>query len=86
MDAWYNRGVLLLAVGEPARAAMDFSRALGLDPFSARVLNNRGIAWLQLGDRTRALADFDAALAADPRHEGARRNRQRLQGEMGGGQ
>ena len=43
-----------------------YSRALAVDPASAKALNNRALAFLQLGDLTAAVEDLSKALDAAP--------------------
>jgi tetratricopeptide (TPR) repeat protein len=65
--AAYERGVLLLLIGEPDNAIADFTVAIIADPQNGRALARRGEAKLVLGDATSAAADFDQAVATSPK-------------------
>ena len=73
-----EEGRIYLGLGRPARALVEFGRALALAPGSAEALNNRGAALLALGQRDVAVQDFNRALAIDPCQFNARLNLRRL--------
>jgi tetratricopeptide (TPR) repeat protein len=55
-------------IGDHRRAALDFSRAIELDPTLGMAYFNRGISAKALGDYDRALADHSKAIALNPAH------------------
>jgi len=69
-----EEGRILLAMGKPSEALMEFGRALALNPRSAEALNNRGAALLALDQKDAARQDFERALAMDPCEVNARSN------------
>ena len=72
--AWYRRGAVHDAQGDPARALAAFERAVQVRPsppapFVANALLEAGRRYLANGDRARAISTWDAALrvrGADP--------------------
>ncbi|HYG80864.1 MAG TPA: tetratricopeptide repeat protein, partial [Pyrinomonadaceae bacterium] len=61
-DAYYNRGGLLVAQGEAAKAVDDFSKAIDINPQYAEAYADRGLARLSLGQDSEAQKDFDRYL------------------------
>jgi tetratricopeptide (TPR) repeat protein len=69
----------------PARAAIEFSEAIRLDPTNATYRANRAAAYLAAGDFDRALADADAAIQLEPGNAAAYRvrgNIERAKGDL----
>jgi tetratricopeptide (TPR) repeat protein len=64
--AAYERGRLLLIIGEPENAIADFTTAVLADPSNGRAYARRGEAKLVLKDAESAIADFDQAIAVAP--------------------
>jgi len=73
--AYESRAAVLHKSGQIEAALQDFSRAIELDPQSARLLNNRGFLQLSRQQFPAALADFDAAITLDPQYANAFNNR-----------
>jgi tetratricopeptide (TPR) repeat protein len=73
--ALHNRGVVLLALREPARALQSFERALSLQPAFAEALYNRANALTELKRIREALADDEKAIAVRPNYPEAFNNR-----------
>jgi tetratricopeptide (TPR) repeat protein len=66
VPAWNNRGSILLKMGSPFDAVMNFDRAVELAPDVADYYNNRGAAYFDLEYFDRALADYTRALDINP--------------------
>jgi tetratricopeptide (TPR) repeat protein len=64
--AAYERGMLLMMIGEPDNAIADFTTAALADPHNGRALARRGSAKIMLRNRSGAAEDFDLAVAAAP--------------------
>ena len=73
--ALHNRGVVLLALCEPARALQSFETALSLQPAFAEALYNRAKALMELKRIPEALADNERAIAVRPNYAEAFNNR-----------
>jgi Tfp pilus assembly protein PilF len=73
--ALHNRGVVLLALCEPARALQSFEKALSLQPAFAEALYNRAKALMELKRIPEALADNERAIAVRPNYAEAFNNR-----------
>lgn len=68
--AAYERGRLLLLIGEPENAIADFTTAIVANPANGRALARRAEAKLTVKDVESAIADFDRAIAVSPKdHE-----------------
>ena len=65
--AAYERGQLLLVIGEPKSAVADFTTAILGDPAFGRAYVGRARAKLALKDGKSAIADFDQAITVAPR-------------------
>lgn len=63
-DAFYNRGVVQLALSRPAEALLDFAVAIQLDAKPAYYLG-RGILQLERGDTVMAISDFQKVMQLD---------------------
>ena len=66
VKAAYERGRLLLLIGEPGKAVADFTTAILGDPAFGRAYVGRAEAKLALKDGKSAIADFDKAIAVAP--------------------
>jgi tetratricopeptide (TPR) repeat protein len=66
VKAAYERGRLLLLIGEPSKAVADFTTAILGDPAFGRAYVGRAEAKLALKDGKSAIADFDKAIAVAP--------------------
>jgi tetratricopeptide (TPR) repeat protein len=62
----YERGHLLLMIGEPENAIADFTTAILGDPSFGRAYAARAEAKLVLKEGESAIADFDRAIAVSP--------------------
>ena len=51
------------SAGSPAKAGLEFDKAIALDPNYADAYNNRGLAWMALGNLDSASRDMDKAIA-----------------------
>jgi len=60
-DLLNTRGMILLAMNDPAKALLDFDEAIRLSPLMGRAYSNRAEARQALGDRTGATADLRRA-------------------------
>jgi tetratricopeptide (TPR) repeat protein len=65
-DAAFERGRLLLLIGEPLNAIADFTTAIIGNPGNGQAYALRGQAKATLGDRKAAAADFDKAIDVSP--------------------
>lgn len=65
--AAYERGRLLLVIGEPENAVADFTTAIIGDPAFGRAYVGRAQAKLALKDAQSAIMDFDQAIAVAPK-------------------
>lgn len=66
VTAAYERGRLLLVIGEPGNAVADFTTAILGDPAFGRAYVGRAQAKLVLKDAESAIADFDQAIMVAP--------------------
>jgi tetratricopeptide (TPR) repeat protein len=66
VQAAYQRGRMLLKIGEPENAIADFTTAILGNPSFGRAFAKRGEAKLVLKSPTDAFADFDRAVAVSP--------------------
>ncbi|OIP32149.1 hypothetical protein AUK22_00280 [bacterium CG2_30_54_10] len=74
IDAFNQRGQVLLALGRLASATADFRQALGLAPDFAGAHFNLGIAYSRSGKNADAIREYNEALRYDPSHLKARLN------------
>ena len=65
-EAYYNRGIARLVLGDYKAALADFDHAISLNPDYAEAYSNRGNAKRALGDDEAAIADFDRAIRLKP--------------------
>jgi tetratricopeptide (TPR) repeat protein len=70
-----NRGVVLEAMGQSARARAIYEETVRLFPMQVLGYNNRGLLHLRAGELEPSLLDFDRALAVDPNYAPAWTNR-----------
>jgi tetratricopeptide (TPR) repeat protein len=63
VKAYYNRGILLVAAGDPAAATRDYDAALRLDSAYAAAYHNRANIARKAGSHADAVRDYSAALA-----------------------
>jgi Flp pilus assembly protein TadD len=68
LDARFNLGLALAALGLPDQAARQFTAVLDARADDVESLANRGKALFDQGFAELALQDFDAALAMSPDH------------------
>jgi tetratricopeptide (TPR) repeat protein len=62
-----ERGDLLMRLGEPSRALIEFNEAIRLDPVPRTFrFHSRGVALRALGNHSAALNDFNNAISLDP--------------------
>ncbi|HTT84338.1 MAG TPA: tetratricopeptide repeat protein [Rhizomicrobium sp.] len=65
-EAFVNRGVIFLRLGQCQQAVSDFSTVLASDAGSWRALYGRGICEEKAGDQARAQSDQAQAMAINP--------------------
>ena len=53
-----NRGILYLALEQPAEALEDFEAAVAIDPDKGEIYVNRGNAWFMSGDLNKAIENY----------------------------
>ena len=58
MATYTNRGILYLALEQPAQALADFEAAIAIDPNKGEIYVNRGNAWFMSGDLNKAIEDY----------------------------
>lgn len=83
LEAYCNRGLIRLGLGDYQSALADFNEALLLDPNHADAYNKRGNALANLGDLRQALGDFDSAVRLAPNSTEAYYNRGVARTEVG---
>jgi len=66
VEAYNNRGCLLVEEGEFEEAIRDLSYAIEIKPYYATAYFNRGSAWRGLKEYRKAIEDFRKAMAIDP--------------------
>ena len=85
VPAYALRGQILMAVGMPDLAVLNFNKQAMLDPKSAQALVDRGNALATLRRYDDAIKDFDRALVLDPKLTEAERNREVAKKQKAGG-
>ena len=75
LEAWHNRGNVLLNLGRYEEALASYDQALKIQPDAHEAWHNRGNALLNLGKYEEALASFDQALKIQPDAHEAWHNR-----------
>ena len=83
--AYALRGAILMAVGMPDIAVLNFNKQVLLDPKSVSALLNRGNALATLRRYDDAIKDYDRALALDPNLKEAETNRELAKKKKAGG-
>ena len=73
--ASFNQGVENSKLKQFDMAIADYTRAIGLNPKSAKAYNNRGIAYGGLEQFDKAILDFTKAIELDPKLADAYFNR-----------
>jgi len=66
INAFNNRGCLLVEEGDFERAIKDFTQAIKIKPDHATAYFNRGSAWRGLKEYENAIEDFKKAMKLDP--------------------
>lgn len=69
VDAYNLRGLIYMALNDPALAQASFGEALRLKPNNPEVLHNLGWMWCQQASYAQAFANFSQALS-DPQYVG----------------
>jgi tetratricopeptide (TPR) repeat protein len=67
VSAWYNRGLLYSTLGQWDRAALDFSKVIGLNSQCTPAWHKRGICYYQLNQWDKAIADNLKAVGLAPK-------------------
>ena len=57
-DVYFDRGMLLVALGQHEKGIADFNRAIELNPKNSKYYAARGVAYEELGDEEKAYADM----------------------------
>ncbi len=65
-DAYYNRGVAYVSLGQHKLAIEDFSNVIKLQPNSANAYNNRGLAYAGIMQYQLATQDYNKAISINP--------------------
>ncbi len=71
VEAYQNRGDILLRLGRPKEAKAVYDTALQFQPNNADLHYNLGVVLMELGDRQTAFVAFNRALGFNPDHEHA---------------
>ena len=71
VEAYQNRGDILLRLGRPMEAKAVYDTALQYQPSNADIHYNLGVVLMELGDRHNAFAAFNRALNFNRDHEHA---------------
>ena len=74
-EAYKNRGYAYATKGDFERAAVDFTKAIEINPKDVNAYNNRGYTYEARGDFEHAAADFTKAIEIDPENADAYINR-----------
>ncbi len=74
-EAYYNRGIVKLGLGDYEAAIVDFDGAIRLNPDDAAAYINRGTVKRVLGQYEAAIVDFDGAIRLNPDDTAAYNNR-----------
>lgn len=65
-ENWYEKGLFFNRTGQPDKAIEAFTKAIELNPESAKAYNNRGAVWYLKKDYDRAILDYSAAISREP--------------------
>jgi len=82
-EAYYNRAINLVRVGQHVRALEDYEKALTLRPDFAEAWNNLGVALAEIGDNTLAVKRLTRAVEIDPGYADAHYNLGNAYARMG---
>jgi tetratricopeptide (TPR) repeat protein len=82
-DAYCERGLRYMAIGEGDRAISQFTEAIRLDPKNRRAYLNRGHVHGSRGAYDKALADYTSAIEIDPHNADAYANRGNVHNRLG---
>ncbi len=74
-QAYTNRGIARLALGDSTGAIADYTQAIAINPKHALAYNGRGHVREKIGDKKGAIADFTMAIKVDPKFADAYINR-----------
>jgi len=74
-DAYYNRSLTKLELGDYKGAIQDCNKAIDLNPNHAKAYSNRGVAKGELGDYRGAIQDCDKTIELNPNDGMAYNNR-----------
>ena len=64
--AYSDRGRIYGVQGKPDKAIADYTRAIGIEPYSALNYNNRGVAYHRQGKLDKAIEDHTKAIGIKP--------------------
>jgi len=81
-QAYNNRGLSYIKLGEYLRANQESDQAIRIDPRLAQAYNNRGFSYSNLGQYQKAILDYDEAIRLNPRFALAYSNRGSAHDEM----
>jgi tetratricopeptide (TPR) repeat protein len=59
--AWYNKGNIMLSIGDLTSALQCYSEAIRISPTFGQAYYNRGLVYLQLGNKASGVADLSKA-------------------------
>ncbi len=65
-DAWYNRALVYLAIGQLGQAISDFTKVIELEPESPEGYINRGLIYMGMNQYDEAISDFTSAIEINP--------------------
>jgi serine/threonine protein kinase/regulator of sirC expression with transglutaminase-like and TPR domain len=74
-QAYTNRGIARLSLGDAQGAIADYSQAIQINPKHALAFNNRGQVKDRMGDKEGAIQDFTQAIKVEPKFAVAYLNR-----------
>lgn len=67
-EAWNNRAGMLLKLGHPFDAIMNYEKAMAIAPEMAELYSNRGVAYVELGMLDKAMDDYKRAIELNSQH------------------
>jgi len=65
-DAWYNRALVYLAIGQLGQAISDFTKVVEIEPSFTEVYIDRGLIYMGMNQYDEAISDFTSAVELDP--------------------